>query len=238
MDSLGDRMKANYENRTRFCLTRRTPVILRLDGRAFHTLTKFCSKPFDLKFSDSMRRTTEALCSDIQGARFAYTQSDEISLLLTDFDNLTTEAWFDYNIQKVVSVSAGIASAQFSQEFGPRGVFDCRAFNIPEAEVANYFIWRQKDWIRNSVQMLGQAHFFHGQLQGKSLPDIHEMLHQEGVNWVDLPKRWKNGQMVYRDLVSDSWTSKDATIFTQSRLLIERYLNEGGSGCPRRKGRS
>ena len=101
---LGNRMKENYENRTRFKLTRRLPVIIRLDGKAFHTYTKGLEKPFDEGLIEDMAETTRFLCENIMGIKCGYTQSDEISLLITDFDKLETQAWFDYNIQKMLSL--------------------------------------------------------------------------------------------------------------------------------------
>ncbi|MGD9158306.1 MAG: tRNA(His) guanylyltransferase Thg1 family protein [Desulfobacteraceae bacterium] len=138
MNSLGERMKENYEFRSRIKLARRIPVIIRLDGKAFHTLTRKCEKPFDDLFRNVMEETALALCREIQGVKCAYTQSDEISLLLTDFDRLGTEAWFDYNLQKITSVSAGIASVCFSKLWAEaEGIFDSRAFNAPKEEVCN-----------------------------------------------------------------------------------------------------
>ncbi len=154
---LGDRMKGNYENRYRVYLTRRTPVIMRLDGKAFHTLTKGCHKPFDHDLHCCMRAAACAVLAEVQGAQCAYIQSDEVNILLTDYRRLDTEAWFDYNIQKIVSVAASICSVAFSLAYGKVGIFDCRAFNIPEKEVCNYFIWRQKDWERNSLFMLANS---------------------------------------------------------------------------------
>ena len=194
-DAIGNRMKENYENPYRIKLTRRTPVIIRLDGKAFHTLTKKCEKPFDTEFYTAMYHTMLHLCKEIQGVRCGYMQSDEISLLLVDFDTIRTEAWFDYNLQKIVSVSAGIASSIFTLLYDQRGIFDSRAFNIPVDEVKNYFIWRQKDWIRNSIQMLSQAYYSHKELHGKNQADMHEMLHEKGVNWADLDPKWKNGTL-------------------------------------------
>jgi len=104
---IGKRIKENYEGRYKFKLLRRTPVIIRLDGNCFHTLTKDCNKPFDIKISLAMEETARYLCGEIQGARCAYVQSDEISLLLTDFEQLDTTAWFDYSIQKMTSISSG-----------------------------------------------------------------------------------------------------------------------------------
>jgi tRNA(His) 5'-end guanylyltransferase len=228
-DSLGDRMKENYENRYRMKLTRRTPVILRLDGKAFHTLTRKCKKPFDGDFSWCMNMAAEGLCEQIQGVKIAYIQSDEISLLLSDYDTLTTEAWFDYNIQKMVSVSASIASTRFTDFFNESyegiGIFDSRAFNIPVEEVANYFIWRQKDWIRNSVQMLAQSLYSHKELNKKTQADMHDMIYDKGLNWADLDDKWKNGSIITRE--EEGWKIKPAPIFKYEEFtsLYEREKN-------------
>jgi len=226
-DSIGNRMKANYEDRYRFSLTRRTPAIMRLDGKAFHTLTRGLEKPFDGTFSSSINDTAIFLCSEIQGAKCAYVQSDEISILITDFDQLTTDAWFDYNIQKMTSVSAGLASAYFTNRFfdGDKiGVFDSRVFNIPKEEVCNYFIWRQMDWIRNSVQMLAQSHFSHKQLHGKNQPAMHDMLHDIDINWADLPEKWKNGTFIVKPM--QGWEPYSDVIFKENRNSIENFLVE------------
>lgn len=116
-DSLGDRMKENYENRSKTYLTRRTPVIIRLDGKAFHTFTRGMKKPYDEIFHNTMNATMKYLCENIQGCKFGYTQSDEITLLLTDYDTITTSAWFDYNVQKICSVSASMATMTFNKYF-------------------------------------------------------------------------------------------------------------------------
>lgn len=221
-DSLGDRMKNNYEDRYRFKLTRRTPAIMRLDGKAFHTLTRQCAKPFDGAFQQCMGTTAFHLMMNIQGAKCAYIQSDEISLLLTDYETLTTDAWFDYNIQKMCSVASGMAALNFSSMFGREGLFDCRVFNVPKEEVCNYFIWRQKDWLRNSIQMLAQAHFSHKELQNKKTPDMHEMLHGKDINWANLEPVWKNGAFIYRTEIGVE--VDNTVIFTENREAVERYV--------------
>ena len=116
-DSLGDRMKSNYEERSRVYLTRRTPVIIRLDGKSFHTFTRKLQKPYDAIFHDTMNDTLEFLCKNIQGCKFGYTQSDEITLVLTDYDTLTTDAWFDYQVQKMCSIAASMATLEFNRSF-------------------------------------------------------------------------------------------------------------------------
>lgn len=113
-DSLGDRMK-KYEYITRTHLIPRTPVIIRLDGRAFHTFTKGFKRPFDLVFAKAMQETMKRLCESIQGCVLGYTQSDEITLVLVDYQTLDTDGWFDYNIQKVVSIAAASATLAFNR---------------------------------------------------------------------------------------------------------------------------
>lgn len=116
MDALGDRMKG-YENISRNYLMRRVPVIIRLDGKAFHSFTKGFQKPFDRVFMNAMQSTAKCLCKNIQGCVFAYTQSDEITLVLTDYATIKTDAWFGYNIQKMASVASSIATLAFNNYF-------------------------------------------------------------------------------------------------------------------------
>jgi tRNA(His) 5'-end guanylyltransferase len=224
-DSLGDRMKANYESVWIQRLVRRMPVIMRLDGKSFHTLTKNCEKPFDKAFIKIMIETTKYLMSEAQGCKCGYVQSDEISLLLVDYDKFETQAWFSNEIQKIVSISAGIASAYFTKEYGKLASFDSRVFNVPREEVCNYFIWRQKDWIRNSIQMLGQANFSHKQLQNKSCADIQDMLHEKNINWAKLPLPLKNGSFILRETINDrTCYIESCPIFTQNRNIIDELL--------------
>lgn len=114
-DSLGDRMKEFYENRSKHYLPRRVPVIIRLDGKAFHTFTKGFKRPYDEILHNTMNSTMKYLCENIQGCKLGYTQSDEITLLLTDYDTVTTDAWFGYGMQKVCSVAASMATMVFNK---------------------------------------------------------------------------------------------------------------------------
>jgi len=225
-DPLGNRMKENYEDRYRFKLLRRSPVIIRLDGKNFHTFTKHCHKPFDNSLQQAMEQTAFKLCQEIQGAKCAYIQSDEISILLTDFDKLNTSAWFDYNIQKMVSISAGIASVYFNRYYDSKNhlaLFDSRVFNLPKEETCNYFIWRQKDWIRNSIQMLARIYYSHKQLENKKNSDIHEMLYKKELNWNDLSNKWKNGSFIFYNNENLNWTIKQDIIFTKNRNIINQF---------------
>ena len=114
-DDLGNRMKDSYENRTRFMLGRRSYTLMRIDGKAFHTYTKGLDRPFDAGLIYDMDETTKYLCKNIQGAKFGYVQSDEISILITDFDDIASEMWFDGNLQKMCSISASLATAEFNR---------------------------------------------------------------------------------------------------------------------------
>lgn len=115
-DSLGDRMK-QYEYVTRKYLDRKIPVIIRVDGKAFHSFTRGFNKPFDEVFVKSMQETMKYLCENIQGCVLGYTQSDEITLVLVDYHSEEACAWFDNNIQKIVSVSASMATMAFNKFF-------------------------------------------------------------------------------------------------------------------------
>lgn len=220
-DDLGMRMKNNYESIPKARLMRRTPVAIRIDGKAFHTFTKGFEKPFDMVLIKSMQQTMKYLCENIQGCVFGYCQSDEITLILVDYQTLTTDAWFDYDVQKICSISASMATMAFNKFFEANvkdyiqsimpniltplaetymkavekgAMFDARCFNIPKEEVTNLIYWRQLDATRNSIQMVGQANFSHKELQNKSCNMIQDMLHeQKGINWNDFPTVCKRG---------------------------------------------
>jgi tRNA(His) 5'-end guanylyltransferase len=154
-----------------------------------------------------MQDTTKLLMQEVSGCTFAYTQSDEISLLISDYKKIGTQPWFDYKIQKMVSIAASMCTAYFNMSqmvhFGCRtdklAFFDARVYNLPREEVVNYFIWRQQDCSRNSIQMVGQANFSHKELQNKSCSNIQDMLHEEkGVNWNDYPTFQKRGTGLYK----------------------------------------
>ena len=116
-DDLGTRMKTFYEQVPKFNLYRRTPVAIRLDGRAFHTFTRGFQEPYDEVFSNAMIKTMDYLCRSIQGCVFGYTQSDEITLILIDYQTFETEAFFNYEVQKLCSISASMATMAFNKFF-------------------------------------------------------------------------------------------------------------------------
>lgn len=235
-DQLGQRMKEQYENRTRYFLPRRTYTIIRLDGKAFHTFTRGMKRPYDEDLMEVMDETSRFLCENIQGSQMAYTQSDEISILLTDFEKTTTDAWFDGNIQKIVSVSASIATARFNNLIHRRHIvdmdklafFDSRVFIIPDPiEVENYFIWRQKDAVRNSIAMTAQSLYSHKQLEGKSSSDQQEMIFQKGQNWNNMPEGFKRGRTITYDLIKEDWDAEPGKILELGwKLSTPDFLKE------------
>jgi len=197
-DNLGDRMK-KYELASKYILTNRTPVILRVDGKAFHTFTRHMEKPYDARLIESMVLSGEQTAKEMMGFAIGYHQSDEFSFYINNIKKISSESWFDNEIQKLCSITASMFTTNFNSILSSRAYFDCRAFNIPDDDVPNYFIWRQKDWIRNSTQMLARTYFSHKELQGKSQSDIHEMLYQKNVNWANLPDNLKNGTLITSD---------------------------------------
>jgi tRNA(His) 5'-end guanylyltransferase len=204
-DTIGNRIKTKYEDVFRISIPQRTYAILRIDGKAFHTFTRGLEKPYCQDLANSLDTAAMALCKEMMGAQFAYGQSDEYSFLMTDFENDKSEMWFNGNIQKIASVSASIFTAHFNEMWdGPKwgsklAMFDARLFVIPSrTEVENYFIWRQLDASRNSLNMLASCHFSHKQLHGKNSADKHEMLHSVGVNWNNCDADIKRGRVISR----------------------------------------
>lgn len=206
-DNLGDRMK-DYENISRFSLMRRNPVIVRVDGRAFHTFTRGMP-PFYEPLRLAMINAALTTSREMQGFKIGYHQSDEVSFLLTDYDELTTDAWFGNLVQKIASISSSLMSVSFDRTFrndnNQPAIFDARVFSIPKEEVANYFVWRAKDWYRNSVTMYASQFYSHKELHGKGRADRHEMLFQKGKNWVnDISEPFRNGTFF-----TQNWSRSD-----------------------------
>lgn len=272
-DSLGDRMK-EYENTYRLHLTRRVPVIVRIDGKAFHTFTKGFKRPFDAAIHEPMVDTAIELCRNVEGCKLAYTQSDEISLVLRNDDELTTQAWFGNNLQKIVSVTASMATQAFNRSYGiyvrrnynipasfefmsdekqeailkpyllytkkvDKALFDSRAFLIPEEEVVNYFIWRQQDAVRNSIESCARVLYSDKELYKKNCSEMIRMMLDKGFDWNTLPTFQKSGTCIVKrsheanGAIRTKWVADyDIPLFMSSRDYIlnevwkrERQLN-------------
>jgi len=195
---LEERMR-DYEKTAKSKLLKRMPVIIRVDGRAFHSYTRLLFKPFDAEFCDAMMDTAVAVAKTIQGFKLFYVQSDEISFLITDFDKLETNGHFGYDRDKLISITASTTSLIFNMLFdhpwksSQLSVFDGRAFNVPIDEVANYFLWRATDWKKNSMQMLCESLFSSKHLIGKNWDERCRMAESAGRDWNNLDSRFKRG---------------------------------------------
>ena len=242
-DSLGDRMKS-YEAVSKTHLMRRTPVIIRLDGKAFHTFTRGLEKPFDKVFVKLMQDTMLDLCREIQGCVLGYTQSDEITLVLVDYQDRNTCAWFDNQVQKMVSVSASLATLYFNKHLDHyiegefdydreikwtskknKAIFDSRVFNIPQYEVCNNLIWRQQDATRNSINSIAQSLYPHKELQGIGKNDLqNKMLTEKDVNWNNYPTHLKRGCCAIKDECGRWSLDLEIPIFTDDRNYIDRLV--------------
>ena len=247
-NALTSRMKNNYELRCRHSFPRRSYVIVRADGRSFHTGTRGLVKPYDPYLMEAMDAAALELCENVSGCKLGYVQSDEISLLLTDFDTITTEAWFDNCQNKIESITAGIATMAFNLHITstrdarmdsclndpdsvpalyrrcPDATFDARAFTIPDyVEVENYFIDRQQDAVRNSVTMLASHYASHKQLMHKSRAERHEVIFTAGDNWSKHPVRFRRGAAIWKS--PEGWlVDQNTPEFTKHRDFLRNIV--------------
>ncbi len=194
MGDLGDRMKL-YEASCKPQLPPRLPIVVRVDGRAFHSFTAKMEKPFDVRVMAAMDAATVAVAEKLQGCIFAYSQSDEASFVLQSDRKLTSQMPWGGDLVKLVSTTAGAMTARFMRAIGGEGTphFDARAFVMPWDDVPNYLLWRYRDWVKNSVTMAAQAHFSHRELHGKNTGDKLGMLDAAGFPWERESARARQG---------------------------------------------
>jgi tRNA(His) guanylyltransferase len=195
--------------------------VVRLDGRAFHTYCKGLARPFDAQFMADMDAVAIAVMGELGGVRLAYIQSDEISLVLTDWRNpasqdtsldVATQFPFNGKVQKLVSVAAAAAATHLNLlrhgvHTDKVGLFDARAFSIPtRAETVQYLSWRQRDAQINATSMAASAHFTHRELNGVSTAGRREMLSAIGFDVDMMPAEFRNGRVIVRELRPDTVT--------------------------------
>lgn len=233
-ETLRDRM-TSYENVSAGFLMRKSYTVVRVDGKSFHTYTKRFKRPYDLDFMAAMDCAAVHLCKQASGAKLAYVQSDEISIVMTDFDQIDTQPWFGGKVQKICSVTASMATAAFNARIvadrlskwdllGPPiagsldfAEFDSRVFQLPNlTEVGNYLFFRQLDARRNSISSCAQSEFSQSKLHGKSGDSMREMLHMVGKPWEEAPEGYKMGRLVRK--VDDAWTVAPAPHFPDFQL--------------------
>lgn len=232
--TLNDRMK-DYERTYRTNLPANSYVIVRLDGKAFHTFTRGFERPFDLGLMGAMDTAARTLCETItQGVVMSYTQSDEISLLITDIESDKSQQWYDGQVQKIVSVAASIATAAFNAEMAkrrpgkPLAFFDARAFVLPNVEeVQNYFKWRQRDCRKNAVYMIAHTHFGHRALEGKDTSTKLAMLNEVPGAMDSIPPGFLAGRTIRKErymatiTYTDKRTGQENTVDAMRRRWVQ-----------------
>jgi tRNA(His) 5'-end guanylyltransferase len=225
-------MKQGYEDCYRTTLPRGVPKVIRVDGKAFHTLLANAKKPYDRHVMDSMVAGAQLVMKEIGGiCRMCYIQSDEASFLLNDFLTIQTQPWVANNIQKMVSVTASMFTVGFNETYSGglslfarskrMAYFDARAFVLPQHDINNYFVWRQKDASRNSINMYAQSMFSHNELQGLSCEQMQEkMFAEKQYNWDKSPTWTKRGLVVTRDGIDE-----EMPLLTADRYYVENKYN-------------
>lgn len=183
-------------------------AIVRVDGRAFSHLSKLLDKPYSIPFMDWMDAAAVALCHEMQGAVFAYVQSDEISVLMVDGKHSKQGRWFDWNVNKLVSISASVATAAFNIGFQhdknemlwtnkKPGVFDARVIPLEHRiDVMQYFLWRQHDAKINAISMIADRLCGSAALQGVNMNGRIDLLMEKGWSVQDIPAQMRLGRVV------------------------------------------
>ena len=250
--TLGERMK-EYEMQSRTRLLRRVPVIIRLDGKAFHTWTRGLDRPFDRNLMHIMQKTMLALCEQIQGCVLGYTQSDEITLVLVDYQRMESMAWFDNQVQKMCSVAASIATSAFEKALHEE---------IDELEVdAQKYYWdnqlfTQEECLEKMHLLIDKKWKANFDARAFNIP-IHEvinnliwrqqdatrnsilsvaqslyshkelqnkMLTEKNVNWNDYKTDEKRGIAAIKDNEGKWFIDELTPIFTEDRDYINRLV--------------
>jgi tRNA(His) guanylyltransferase len=247
-DRLGDRIK-NYESISEHYFLPKTPIIVRVDGKAFHTWTKGCKRPFDQTLITCMFEAAKDVAVNMQGCKALYAQSDEVTFVLDDSYSIETQQWFGGRQNKIESVTAAMMTAFFNKRWlntYPEkltmgyipAIFDARAFQCPKEDVANVFLWRVKDWERNSLSMFCNQYFTPKQLHGQGRTDQHEMLYKIGHNWAtECTEQQKNGSWWacdkndnfnltnYQEI--DDYIFRNGIAYVMSKKMNEEYVSPG-----------
>ena len=242
-----------YRSLTDYKLMPNSYVLAMVDGHCFSRLIKNkFEKPFDDTFIEMMNETAKYLCENIQGAKFAYTQSDEISILITDFETPMTDSFFSYRLCKMQSLIAAMATAKFNQMYYEKVVdlkkvplctFDCKVWTVPNANDAYaWFLYRQTDCTKNSKAQTAQTYLPHKKLVGLTANEQIDLLKEEiGINWhaygndrkfgriikkIDTPmeKNLPNGQHV--EYVRSIWTPVPADDLTENNEWLKELIPE------------
>ena len=202
-ESLDERMKLYEDIEAKRILIPKLPICIRIDGRGFSKFTKGMIHPFDKNFTDSMIETMKFLIEET-GAIIGYTQSDEISLILSDIK----EPFFKGRVSKLNSVIASMATAKFNELIHkyypekPLAFFDCRAWNVPNRdEAVNTLLWRYLDCIKNSISMAAYNLYSHKELDNKNSKEKLKMLLDKGIDWNKYPSCFIYGTFARKEVI-------------------------------------
>ena len=213
-------LRAKYD----VSMPKKTYTMAMTDGKNFSRLIKNkYEQPFDDKFINMMNEVAIYVCKNVQGCKFAYTQSDEITFVLTDFENEETSAYFDYRLCKMLSIIPSLATAKFNQlvtlnlldtpcstedmkqiiKHMSLAQFDCKVWNTDNFnDVFAYFLWRQIDCVRNSKQQAAQTYLSHKELMGKHTDEqIRLLLEKKGIDWNEYSDDEKYGRFIYKEQI-------------------------------------
>lgn len=225
-DDLGTRMKVFYENIPKTRLMRRTPVAIRLDGKAFHTFTRGFQKPFDFVLMDAMQKTMKYLCENIQGCVFGYTQSDEITLILVDYQKFTSDAWFDYEVQKLTSVSASMATMAFNKYFS-ENVEDVIKYNSTHDSLVE----RKKGLLDNYISAVEKGACFDARCFNIPKEEVTNLIY-----WRQLDATRNSIQMVGQANFSHDELQNKTCDMIQDMLMTKYGINWNNFTIPCKRG--
>lgn len=242
-----------YRSLTDTRLVPNSYVLVMLDGRSFSSMIKNKFKlPFDDNFIDMMNETAKYVCENVSGCKLAYVQSDEISLVLTDFDTPTTDSFFGYRTFKLLSIIASLATAKFNQLMTLYNMsnglgmnpgdcimktklaqFDCKVWNVPTLnDVYAWFLYRQNDCIKNSKGQLAQTYYSHKELFKLTTDQQIEKLNVEkSINWHEFDDNKKYGRLITKQTITTEngvvcerlkWVINDAFVLNENR---EKFIS-------------
>lgn len=231
----------DHEDQFRSKIPEGQPIIIRVDGRAFHTLTKGLKKPWDKSFDCGMNEIAYKLAEEVSSAVISYVQSDECTVIATPYTKENTQPWFGGGIQKIASVSASLATIAFNDAFACEynyGAFDARVFSVPKEDLYQVLFDRQEDGIRNSILTYAQHHIGKKKIHGKNTLQLREELASIGLPWEDLEDKFKYGRMVYKKptqvkvkgedktIIRNKWTMRDALYFRQYPDFLNNLIRQ------------
>jgi len=233
-DEMGNRFKEMEACSTQFLIAG-TPKIIRLDGKSFSNYTRNCNRPYDATLMNSITEAVIVVMKEIGGsAKFAYCQSDEISIVINDKQRVESEPWFNNNVNKMISISAAVMSVNFTEQFSKShtykpAYFDSRVFQVPSIdEMHNAILWRQFDAIKNSISQYARHYFSDKQVHGKNgKMKIEMMKEKHSFDWNTAPTWTKRGVIVKKGSTGKFEADHEIPEFNVDREYLKKlYIGE------------